>query len=135
MDSLSASIRNAFLKGWFSWHSIRLCNNLRDEEAKLRLPVDIATIMTEAHKKSQSGEIAAIAGSWDEKSLISLIYGSNVIETAGPAAQPYKEHLENLAETHRKSDITNVIRSRREIIGHENALHFITDHIILNNEA
>ncbi|KID96687.1 Filamentation induced protein by cAMP/death on curing, partial [Metarhizium majus ARSEF 297] len=159
MDPLSASLGNAFVKGWPSWHRLRLGNNLRDEEVKLQLPIDMATIMTEAHKKSQSSGIAAFAGAWVEKSLITLIYGSNVIETAGSTLRittqlcqdifrgkpvdayidkrdpAYPEHLENLAETHRKSDMANVVRSRREVIGHANALRFMINHVILNNEA
>ncbi|KAK9437334.1 Filamentation induced by cAMP/death on curing-related protein [Metarhizium brunneum] len=159
MNPLSASLGNAFVKGWPSWHRLRLGNNLRDEEAKLQLPVDMATIMAEAHKKSQSSGIAAFAGAWVEKSLITLIYGSNVIETAGStlgittrlcqdifSGKPvdayidkqdpaYREHVESLAETHRKSDMANVVRSRREVIGHANALRFMIDHVILNNEA
>lgn len=102
----------------------------------------------------------AFAEVWSQlkKVLISVVYGSNLIESAGqdlpitikicqdvfdgkevdpniPEHDPeYKQHLENLLKTYRKCDMPNVIRSRLEVINHAKALNYMSNKVVLNNE-
>lgn len=97
---------------------------------------------------------------WDqlEESLITLVYGSNNIETAGSDFRitaclcqdvfhgrpvnieieegdpAYQQHLQALAKTGRKGTRENVVQSRREVVQHARALSFMIDRIVLNSE-
>ncbi|EQK98994.1 hypothetical protein G6O67_008364 [Ophiocordyceps sinensis] len=108
--------------------------------------------------RSLSEEAFAEVWSQLKKVLISVVYGSNLIESAGqdlpitikicqdvfdgkevdpniPEHDPeYKQHLENLLKTYRKCDMPNVIRSRLEVINHAKALNYMSNKVVLNNE-
>ncbi|OAA37207.1 Filamentation induced by cAMP/death on curing-related protein [Metarhizium rileyi] len=177
MDN-AVSIGNIFASGWPPWHSIRLAppvdftftirlaEHLQDEQLRLQLSedtagtADTAAIIAAVRRESQR-DGTPFAEVWErlERSLATLVYGSNMIESAGSNFRitmeicheifrgqvvdahiderdpTYQEHLENLAETHRKSDMHGVVRSRQEIIGHAKALNFLIDRIILSNMA
>ncbi|SPO02587.1 uncharacterized protein DNG_05260 [Cephalotrichum gorgonifer] len=173
MQDLSTTIGKTFASGWPSWRSIRGCHNapahftirlaehLREEAAGMVLPEDPATIIAQARQESQRGGVASFEKAWEEmeKSLITLVYGSNLIETAGTNFRltlkicrdifrgkevdpniserdpEYQEYVDNLIKTQRKGDIPNVIRSRREVINHAKALNFLIDRIVLDNMA
>lgn len=171
MRGLSDRLVGTFSSGWPSWRSsrggvdipnftIRLADALQAEALKLNLPEDPATIITEAREASQREGPRAFPKVWEQLkgSLITLVYGSNMIESAGSnlritvklcraifRGQPlpediserdaeYQEHLEVLRSTCREASHAGVIRSRREIIQHAQALNYIIDRVILDNE-
>lgn len=96
-----------------------------------------------------------------EERLITVIYGSNLIESAGSSLEittelckkvfrgegdtikidideddaTYDNHLEALSATSRKADKENVIRSRKEVIFHAKALTFMIYRIVEMNEV
>lgn len=126
----------------------------------MKLPADPATIIAESRATSQEQGARAFPEVWEifENSLIVLVYGSNMIETAGanlritiklcrgifrglPVGEyiderspEYQEHLETLLKTYRKGDMGGVIQSRKEIIQHAKALSFIIEEVILDNQ-
>jgi Fic family protein len=169
IPSAPKSFRNAFKTGWPLGGSqklqngvftIRLAAQLQDEESKLHLPAHPATIINEARNTTKQSS-AVIDVAWEElkKSFISLVYGSNKIETAGSSLpitiklcqdifrgknvsveieerDPlYQDHMKALGDTGRKMDKVNVVRSRREIILHAKALDYMIDHIVLRGET
>ncbi|KAK3364297.1 fido domain-containing protein [Lasiosphaeria hispida] len=170
MRGLSGRLAGTFSSGWPSWRSvrggaapnftIRLAASLEKEALKLNLPADPAMIIADARKTSQQQGVSAFPQVWEalEQSLITLVYGSNLIETAGSNLRitvklcraifrgeqvediidehdpEYKEHIEVLMSTYRKGDHAGVAQSRKEVIQHAKALSFIIDHVILNNE-
>lgn len=91
-----------------------------------------------------------------EEGLVTLVYGSNKIESAGSSlgitiklcrhvfqgkpvsvdidegSPEYKEHADHPKQTQRKSDKSGVIRSRMEVIQHAKALSFLIDQVLLN---
>ncbi|KAK2596233.1 hypothetical protein QQS21_006325 [Conoideocrella luteorostrata] len=174
MQDLSANIGKEFISGWPTWRSIRsgpsapqvhfqitLADRLRDEANKLHLPADPAAIITQARRESQRGDATTFADVWNEleTALITLVYGSNMIESAGTNLRittklcqnifrgipvtvstderdpAYQEHLETLIKTNRKGDKSSVILSRKEVVTHAKALNFAIDHIVLGNMA
>lgn len=169
MTSLHASLGKTFSAGWPSWRSIRgtsdqvsftirLADHLRKESEQMDIPADVEKIIAEARKESQRA--AAFDDVWAglEKSLNSLVYDSNLIESAGTNFRitikicedifrgrkvsdtiderdpEYQEHLEALVQTHRNGDFQNVVRSRREVINHAKALNFMIDMVVLENQ-
>jgi Fic family protein len=134
-----------------------MANYLREQANKLDLQEDPAIIIAHVRKASQSGGPEASDELWEklERSLINVVYGSNLIETAGSSIRitlklcqavfrgepvspdineldpTYKEHLENLSENDRKASKENVVQSRREVIQHARALVFMIDSIVL----
>lgn len=93
-----------------------------------------------------------------ERSLIKLVYGSNSIESAGSSLaitaklceavfrglpvlieiperdESYKQHLEHLLSAGRPAHHGEVIRSRKEILQHAQALSYVIDRVVLNDE-
>ncbi|EQK98089.1 hypothetical protein G6O67_001398 [Ophiocordyceps sinensis] len=122
-------------------------------------PASVETIIAEARKESQR-EPSAFTEFWSEleKTLISLVYDSNLIESAGSSLRvtiklcqdifrgrqvseviderdpEYGEHLRALIATHRKGDLPNVLRSRKEVINHAKALNYMIDKVILEHQ-
>lgn len=169
MQDLSTTLGKTFASGWPSWRSIggkhdlhftiRLAEHLREEAGKMSLSEDPATIISKARRESQKGGMAAFEEVWEklEISLITLVYGSNLIESAGTnfrltlkicqdifrgkevdpnidARDPeYQQYIESLVNTHRKGNTPNVIRSRREVINHAKALNFLVDRVVLDD--
>lgn len=169
---LSLGLGAASSTGWPNWRSmrgrgpnapvvqytIRLADQLREEARKL--PVDPVTIISEARNASIRGGPAAFVDLWTvlERSLITLVYGSNRIESAGTSLpitirlcqdvfrgrevtidinerdQTYPDHAKDLAATDRKADKANVIRSRKEVVFHAKALNFLIEKILLDNK-
>lgn len=173
MNNLHASISESFSSGWPSWRStrkhqtspihftVRLAAHLREEAAKMALPESPAIIIVRAREESLKGGLAAFEEVWDnlETSLVTLVYGSNLIERAGTnfrltfsicrdifrgkevdpnieeRSPEYQEHLDYLVKTQRKGVMSNVVRSRREVINHAKALNFLIDRVVLDNMA
>jgi Fic family protein len=95
-----------------------------------------------------------------EESLITLVYGSNMIESVGStwnitsrlcrgifrgnevsantnkydAPLDYQDHINHLLWTNRKADKRNVILSRKEVIQHATALNFLIGCVVLDNQ-
>lgn len=171
--NLPTGLKKTSSTGWPNWRSlrgngpfaptvqftIRLADQLREEAEKL--PVNPATIIAQARKVTMSEGQASFPEFWTqlETSLITLVYGSNRIESAGTGLQitiklcqdvfrgkevtidinekhhSYSDHLRDLTATNRKADKANVLRSRREVVFHAKALNFLIDRILLNNES
>lgn len=138
--------------------TIRLAGHLKDEAAKLSLPEDPAVII-QSVRASASG-LEDYAEMWEriEEALITLIYGSNRIEDAGSSFDitvklcrdvfrdakvdaaiqqrdpEYEAHVKYLTLSKAQANQTDIIRSRREIIQHAQALNFIIDRIVLESQ-
>ncbi|KAK0704419.1 fido domain-containing protein [Lasiosphaeris hirsuta] len=159
MRGLSGRLAGTFSSGWPSWRSvhggaapnftIRLAASLEKEALELNLPADPATIIADARKTSQRQGVSAFPQVREalEQSLIILVYGSNMIETAGSnlritfklcraifRGELVEEIINERDPEYKKGDHTGVTRSRKEVIQHAKALSFIIDHVILDNE-
>ena len=121
--------------------------------------IDRALIIAKARDASvgaASGNIFSEMWTEIEEGLVTLVYGSNKIESAGNSlgitvklcrdvfrgksvvvdieegSAEYKEHVDHLKQTQRASDKSSVIRSRIEVIQHAKALNFLIDQVVLN---
>ncbi|KAK4230368.1 Filamentation induced by cAMP/death on curing-related protein [Podospora fimiseda] len=144
MKCLYQTLSESMSRGWPVDFISRLAERLR-QEASSQLPADVPTT-----------EVWPIF----EKSLILLVYNSNYIDSAGvyesitfdlcqhvfrglpitekieETSNPeYQDHLEALIKSNRPTDINTVIRSCREVIQHEQALAFIIEQVVLNNQS
>ncbi|KAK0634159.1 fido domain-containing protein [Immersiella caudata] len=122
----------------------------------MNLVEDPALIIAKA-RKSSSGATSNFSEIWTEieEGLITLIYGSNKIQSAGPSlgitiklcrdilrgknvlvnieegSPEYKEHVDFLKETQRAGDKVSVVRSRIQVVQHAKALNFFIDQVVL----
>jgi fido (protein-threonine AMPylation protein) len=176
MQDSSNNLGKTFSAGWPSWRTtrrdtsvpvtpvnftIRLADHLKEEAAKMKPSAGPATIITEVRRESRRGGPVVFREVWSEleNALITLVYGSNMIESAGTSFRltiklcqdifrgkdvnpdieendpEYQEYLENLAKTQREGDMANIIRSRREVINHAKALYFLIDRVVLEDMA
>jgi fido (protein-threonine AMPylation protein) len=171
MHSLASSISQVFSSGWPSWESsergegaarppqftIRLAQNLREEAERQHFVADPAEIIDKVRAGSQRNSSAKSFEAWEdlERALARLVYGSNMIESAGNSLSitaklcqavfrgeevnigiderdaDYKEHLEHLLAANRLADHEHAIRSRREIVQHAQALNHVIDQIVV----
>jgi Fic family protein len=169
MQGLSIRLANTFSTGWPSWgeprdgtaskdFTIHLADHLKEEAAKMELIEDPVAIITELRNQSQRRDETSFIEVCDdlEKAMITLVYGSNLIESAGTSLNitiklcqavfrgqnidpsieerdpEYQEHLDTLAKTHRIANKLGIIRSRKEVINHAKALNFLVDRIVLD---
>ncbi|KAH8898154.1 Fic-domain-containing protein [Thozetella sp. PMI_491] len=167
MQCLSGRLANTFSIGWPSWHHVRadndftihLADHLKEEAIGVELSENPATIINHVRNESQRRDEIAFLEIWEklEEAMIALVYGSNVIESAGTDLNitikicqaifrgqsvdaniqdhdpEYQHHLDILAKTYRLADKHGVIRSRKEVINHAKALNFLIDRIVLDD--
>jgi fido (protein-threonine AMPylation protein) len=170
MHSLASSISRVFSSGWPSWESseggegaarpqftIRLGQHLREEAERQHFVADPAEIIDKVRAGSQRNSSAKSFEAWEdlERALARLVYGSNMIESAGNSLNitaklcravfrgeevnididerdaEYKGHLEHLLAANRPTGHEHAIRSRREIVQHAQALNHVIDHIVV----
>ncbi|KAK0638480.1 ankyrin repeat-containing domain protein [Cercophora newfieldiana] len=171
MTDLSTSLGKAFSSGWPTWRSIRggdqqtptftirLASELKAHALEMNLAADPATVIAKARDASvgaASGNIFSEMWAEIEQGLVTLVYGSNKIESAGSSlgitvklcrdvlrgknvladieegSAEYKEHADHLKQAQRASDKSSVIRSRIEVIQHAKALNFLIDQVVLS---
>jgi fido (protein-threonine AMPylation protein) len=139
--------------------TVRLAQQLMGEINKPGFAIDPAKIIHEVCKESQRGGPSVIEDVWQqlEDSLAMVVYGSNFIESAGTSYpitiylcrevfrgkqvrveidenyENFKAHVEALVQTGRRSDLADVIQSRKDVIQHAKALNYMIDRIILEN--
>ncbi|KAH6650447.1 fido domain-containing protein [Chaetomium tenue] len=168
MRNLAQDIPAAISTGrWPSWKlensqtfTVRLAHELREEARRERFVADPANIIDKVRAGSQRSSSAQSVEAWEalEAALIRLVYGSNMIESAGNTLKitlklcqavfrgegistdieerdpEYQEQLEHLVAANRPAGRQHVIRSRQEIVQHAQALNHMIDHIVLNKE-
>lgn len=125
----------------------------------MNLVADPANIIAKARQASigaASGSSYADMWSEIEEGLITLVYGSNKIESAGSSlgitinlcrdifrgksvlidikdtSPEFKDHVDYLKQSQQSSDKTAVIRSRLEVVQHAKALNFLIDQVVLD---
>jgi Fic family protein len=140
--------------------TIRLADQLREEAARQHFVEDPAKIIHTVRAGSQRSSSAKSFEAWErlEDALVRLVYYSNLIESAGnnliitvnlckavfrgeeapinieERDPEYKAHLEHLLDQHRPTGHQHVVRSRREIVRHAQALTFVIDRFVINKE-
>ncbi|KAK3306405.1 fido domain-containing protein [Chaetomium strumarium] len=140
IGDLREDVFKTFSKGWPSWNgpdprepkfTIRLAKQLREEAARQHFVEDPAKIIHTVRAGSQRSSSAKSAEAWEslEGALVQLVYSSNLIESAGNSLRV----TINLCQAVFRGE-AHVIRSRREIVQHAQALTFIIDHTVMNKE-
>jgi Fic family protein len=142
---------------------VRLSPQLQQEAQRQNItdPADIIDKVRIASQQTSLVDTKPTAAWWDpvtlETALARLVYGSNMIESAGSTLvittqlcravfrdqvseinidieetdPTYQEHLAHLHATNRPADHQNVVASRREIVQHAQALAHMINHIVL----
>ncbi|KAL2016758.1 hypothetical protein VTK56DRAFT_3106 [Thermocarpiscus australiensis] len=140
--------------------TIRLADKLKEEATALNLSERPEIIIRTVRDESRNTDRDRWDEMWEqlEQSLIRVVYGSNMIELAGSSYNitvrlcmavfrgmpvnadieerddDYREHLEHLLRSNGQASHDNVLRSRREIIQHAQALNYVIGHIVLNDK-
>lgn len=110
---------------------IVLSDDLSRRAGGMNLPADPTTTTSQAHGASPGGIVEPV---WEqlEKSLIELVYGSNLIESAGSSFEVTSQLCQ---EVFRGNPVDCDTRSRKEVVFHARALNFMIDQVVLNNHS
>ncbi|KAK3370913.1 fido domain-containing protein [Lasiosphaeria ovina] len=153
MQMLSDRFADTFSSGWPPFcggedpnFTIRLAEPLEKAARNLNLPADPAAIIDDAREASQPLGPPAFSQVWEtlEQSLITLVHGSNTVESAGSSqritanlcravssGQQADASIDELDAEY--SDRAGVVQSRGEVVQHAEALAYMLGRVVLDN--